>query len=83
MCGVQLKDREKSKDVMFGLSKSIDQMAIAVFVLRLKVKGRKGSQIGHERTELRKCEGSLENGRCISLMKVLIVGVNQIATRLR
>ena len=29
MCGVQLKDRKKSKDLMLGLNESIDQLAMA------------------------------------------------------
>ena len=29
MCGVQLKDRKRSKDLMLGLNETIDQLAIA------------------------------------------------------
>ena len=34
MCGVQIKDRKTSKDLMlmFGLNESMDQWAVAVFV---------------------------------------------------
>ena len=52
MCGVQLKGRKRSTDLMFmlGLSEGIDQLAMVnsvrwyvhVLILRLKVKGRKG-----------------------------------------
>ena len=29
MCGVQLKDRKRSKDLMLGLNETIDQLAMA------------------------------------------------------
>ena len=33
MCGVQLKDRKRSKDLILGLDETIDQLAIAKCLL--------------------------------------------------
>ena len=78
MCGVQLKDRKRSMDLIFllGLKEAIDQCATASsvcwyghvlrredghalrrhYILRLKVKGRRGGQRGHGKSRLRKKE---------------------------
>ena len=50
MCGVQLKDGERSTNLVLALNEAIDWLAIVSSVhwtLMLKVKGRKGSRRGH------------------------------------
>ena len=66
MCGIRLKVRKRSMDLMFtlGLNETTGQLAMANSVrcyghvlrraLDLKVQGRKGGQKGHGKGRLRK-----------------------------